>query len=392
MGWPVVALGEVLEQIQRPTSIEPDEEYRLLGMRSQIGGPFLRETKRGSEISARTLNQVKAGDFIYSRLFAWQGSFGVIPKELDHCYVSNEFPIFAVDKAHIDPRFLVFWFGLPQTQRTVEADCFGSTPGTRNRYKEAYFLKLETPCPPLNEQQRIVARLDKVAGLVEEAQSLRQEIDREMLAVVQSTHFKLADVAERPFGEFIESWEDRVSIEPTERYPQIGLRGFAGGLFFKDAVQGSETKYKTFNRLRSGLLIVSQPKGWEGAVAVCDASHEGWYASPEYRTFRCKPELLDNQYLAALLPTPWFQHELTKLTRGQGARREWLRPEMLLDMNVRMPALESQRMALRSFGRLGDLRAERVGVEEDIGVLLPAMLDGVFSGESSATIVESEFP
>ena len=165
MGWPVVALGEVLEQIQRPTPIEPDEEYRLLGMRSQIGGPFLRETKKGSEISARVLNQVKAGDFIYSRLFAWQGSFGVIPEELDGCYVSNEFPIFAVDKAHIDPRFLVFWFGLPQTQRTVEADCFGSTPGTRNRYKEEYCLKLETPCPPLNEQQRIVAKLDKVAGV-----------------------------------------------------------------------------------------------------------------------------------------------------------------------------------------------------------------------------------
>ena len=387
MGWPVVRLREVLEQIQRPTTIELDEKYRLLGMRSQIRGPFLRETKRGSEISARVLNQVNAGDFIYSRLFAWQGSFGVIPEELDRCYVSNEFPIFAVDDARVDPRFLVFWFGLPQTQRTVETDCFGSTPGTRNRYKEEYFFKLEAPCPSLNEQHRIVAKLDKVAGLVGEAQSLRREINREMLAVVQSTHFKLADVVERPFGEFIEPWEDRVPIEPTERYPQIGLRGFAGGLFFKDAMQGSETTYKTFNRLCSGLLVVSQPKGWEGAVAVCDSSHEGWYASPEYRTFRCKPELLDNQYLAALLPTPWFQRELTRLTRGQGARRERLRPEMLLDMKIRMPALEVQRVALRSFGRLCDLRAERVDVEEDMEALLPAMLHGVFSGESATLLV-----
>ena len=134
----------------------------------------------------------------------------------------------------------------------------------------------------------------------------------------------------------------------------------------------------TATPLCSGLLVVSQPKGWEGAVAVCDSSHEGWYASPEYRTFRCKPELLDNQYLAALLPTPWFQRELTRLTRGQGARRERLRPEMLLDMKIRMPAIEIQRVALRSFGRLGDLRAERSEVEEDIGALLPAMLHGIF--------------
>ena len=160
------------------------------------------------------------------------------------------------------------------------------------------------------------------------------------------------------------------------------MRGFAGGLFFKDATQGSETTYKTFNRLHSGLLVVSQPKGWEGAVAVCDASHEGWYASPEYRTFRCKPELLDNQYLTALLPTPWFQRELMKLTRGQGARRERLRPEMLLDMKIRMPAVAAQEAALRSFGRLRDLRAARVGVEEDVEAMLPAMLHGVFNGET----------
>ena len=196
----------------------------------------------------------------------------------------------------------------------------------RNRLRPERFLYVHLPLPPLDEQERIVAKLDKVAGLIEDAKSLRQEIDREMRSLVQSVHLKLSGVSERPFGEFIELWEDRVPIDPIEQYPQVGVRGFAGGLFFKDAIQGSETRYKTFNRLGVGLLVVSQPKGWEGAVAVCDASHEDWYVSPEYRTFRCKPELLDPRYLAALLPTPWFQRELTKLTRGQGARRERLRP------------------------------------------------------------------
>ena len=210
---------------------------------------------------------------------------GLFSDPFDECYVSNEFPLFRIDATRLDSRFLAFWFGLPQVQRLVEADCFGSTPGTRNRYKEEYFLCLQAPLPPLQEQRRIVAKLDKVAALVAEVQRLRQEIGQEMLAVVQSVHFKLAGVTDRPFGEFIELWEDRVPIEPTERYPQIGLRGFAGGLFFKDAIEGTGTTYKTFNRLSKGLLIISQPKGWEGAVAVCDASHEGWYVSPEYRPF-----------------------------------------------------------------------------------------------------------
>lgn len=380
MGWPVVALGEVATPIKRLTAVEPGRDYRLLGMRSQIGGPFLRETKDGAEISANVLNKTKTGDFIYSRLFAWQGSFGVISKSFDECYVSNEFPLFRIDDTRLDTRFLAFWFGLPQIQRLVEADCFGSTPGTRNRYKEEHFLRLAAPLPSLDDQQRIVTKLNKVAALVEEVQRLRQKIGQEMLAVVQSTHFELADVEERPFGEFIELWEDRIPIDPTARYPQIGLRGFAGGLFFKDAIQGSETKYKTFNRLSKGLLVVSQPKGWEGAVAVCDASHEDWYASPEYRTFRCKLGLLNEEYLAALLPTPWFQRSLNKLTRGQGARRERLRPEMLLDMKVQMPTIEAQLAAFQSFGKLRDVGLAHVGVEEDMEDLLPATLHGAFSG------------
>ena len=382
MAWPLVTLREVAKPVKRLTAVQPGEKYRLLGMRSQIGGPFLRETKDGAEISANVLNKTKTGDFIYSRLFAWQGSFGVISEAFDACHVSTEFPLFRIDATRLDPRFLAFWFGLPQVQRFVEADCFGSTPGTRNRYKEECFLRIQAPVPPLQEQQRIVAKLDRIAVLVEEALRLRREIEQEALAVVQSVHFKFADAAGRPLSEFMELWEDRVSIEPTERYPQIGLRGFAGGLFFKDAIQGTETKYKTFNRLSEGLLVISQPKGWEGAVAVCEASHEGWYASPEYRTFRCKPGLLNEQYLATLLSTPWFQSQLSKLTRGQGARRERLRPEMLLDMQVQMPVIEAQEAALRTFEKLRDLKSAGTDVEKAVKGLSPATLHEVLSGES----------
>jgi type I restriction enzyme, S subunit len=143
-----VLLGTIARRVDRFELVQPDGEYRLLGMRSRINGPFVREVKNGTEISAQKLNRVQTGDFIYSRLFAWQGSFGIIPNEMDGCYVSNEFPLFRLDTARIKPRFLVYWFGLPHVQKTVEADCSGSTPGTRNRYKEAFFEALEINLPP----------------------------------------------------------------------------------------------------------------------------------------------------------------------------------------------------------------------------------------------------
>ena len=373
-----VCIGDFLNKSQNWVEPEPDQTYKQITARLWGKGLTLRAEVSGSQIAAARQLQVKAGQFLVSRIDARHGAFGIIPMSLDGALVSNDFPCFDIDSKVALPAYFA-WY--TRTENFI-ALCRRASEGSTNRVrlKENEFLRMTISLPPLAEQRRIVAKLDKVAALVEEAKSLRQEIDREMRSLVQSVHFELSDVSEHPFGEFIELWEDRVPIDPTERYPQVGVRGFAGGLFFKDAIQGSETKYKTFNRLSEGLLVVSQPKGWEGAVAVCDASHEGWYVSPEYRTFCCNPALLYARYLAALLPTPWFQRELTKLTRGQGARRERLRPEMLLNMKIRMPALEAQKAALQSFGKLRDLRAVRADAEENVEALLPAMLHGVFNG------------
>lgn len=384
MGWPLVRLGEVAEQIDRTEAVVPNQAYTLLGMRSKIGGPFARETKRGAEISATKLNRVEAGDFIFSRLFAWQGSFGTIPPALEGSYVSNEFPIFRLDSHRVDPSFLVYWFGLPATQHAVEMECSGSTPGTRNRYKEKYFNNLSAPLPPLAEQQRIVARLDRVAGLVAGAKSRRAQTDADATQLLERLHFDLASNDQRPFGDFVSLSEDRTEVAPDQSYPQIGIRGFAGGLFFKEATAGSDTSYKSFNRVHPDMLVVSQPKGWEGAIAVAEDEHAGWFVSPEYRTFVCRDGSLLPAYLRQLVGTNWFQSELAKLTRGQGARRERLRPDMLLDMPVRMPSIAAQRKTLAIHEKIQRLRAHTAPFARDADALIPALLHEVFNGKAVA--------
>ena len=381
--WPLIEIGELVTQIDRNELVDSEREYGLLGMRSRIAGPFLREIKRGGEISASSLNRVAEGDFIYSRLFAWQGSFGVVPAELDGRHVSNEFPIFSVDAEKASSRYLVYWFGLPSVHKMVEADCYGSTPGTRNRFKEVYFLRLRVPLPPLEEQRRIVARLDRVERLVEAVYAEKARISDETNALVSSLHFAFSPAADGQMGGFLELDEDRVPTEAGVAYPQVGVRGFAGGLFKKDAVTGAETSYKHFNRLSDGLFLVSQPKGWEGAVAVCGAEYEGWFASPEYRTFRCIPGKLHPDYLSALLSTPWFQTALAKLTRGQGARRERLRPEMLLAMPIRMPPWEKQLEVINILKHTKAISASEAAFKANVDALVPAMLHEIFgNGEA----------
>jgi type I restriction enzyme S subunit len=154
-----VQLQEVLQLIGRPERVDALKEYRLLGVRLDGGGPFLRETKLGSQSAATTLSQVCEGDFIYSRLFAWRGAFGVVGKDLRGCYVSNEFPTFEVDSSRLDSQFLNFWFKLKPTIDQVEEKCTGTTPLTRNRFKEQFLLAMKLPLPTLAEQRRIVLRI-----------------------------------------------------------------------------------------------------------------------------------------------------------------------------------------------------------------------------------------
>ena len=97
-------LADVLGEVSRPEEVNKDKEYNILGVRWYAKGVWIKKTCRGSEIKAKKLFRVCTGDLIYNRLFAWKGSFAIIPPEYNECYVSNEFPTFVPkkDKAEVN--------------------------------------------------------------------------------------------------------------------------------------------------------------------------------------------------------------------------------------------------------------------------------------------------
>jgi type I restriction enzyme S subunit len=263
--------------------------------------------------------------------------------------------LFIANKGRICTSYLRYWFRLPSVWRRVENDCTGSTPTTRNRYKEQFFLSLEVPLPPLAEQQAIVSQLDTLADKVRQVNEHLDLIEERSSAMFLSLHHKLAGNRRRKLCEIIELHEESVPIRPDDEYPQVGVRGFGGGLFPKDAVAGSGTSYRTFNRLYAEALVLSQVKGWEGALALCPSELAGMYVSPEYRTFRCIPGEAAPGYLGELVLTPWFWSLLQGATRGVGARRERTRPEQFLNIELPMPQQDKQ-LKVRTTGKAGGLK------------------------------------
>ena len=89
---PLLPLSEVLVESSEPVPVDAERRYENLGLYSFARGAFSKPPIDGAQTSAKTLYRVRQGQFIYSRLFAFEGAYAVVPPEMDGFFVSNEYP------------------------------------------------------------------------------------------------------------------------------------------------------------------------------------------------------------------------------------------------------------------------------------------------------------
>ena len=379
--WPKVRLGRLLRRSEVAIKPDPEREYREITVRLWGRGVIERGRVDGATIAGTRRFVASAGQLIVSRIDARNGAIGIVPETLDGALVSNDFPLFDADENEIDARYLG-WLG--KTANFVEL-CKTASEGTTNRVRlqEERFLALEIALPPVGEQRRVVAKIEALAGCVSEARQLRQESSEALDNLIVSAHLSFAGERKMKLGDILRLDEEAVPVSPDGQYPQVGVRSFGAGLFAKSALAGTETTYKAFNRLYRGAVVMSQVKGWEGAVAVCPPNLSGWFVSPEYRTFRCVDGEASPAYLAELVRTRWFWSRLAAATQGVGARRERTKPERFLSLEMLMPTLDRQLRVVKWVDELHELRRFNAAATAELQALLPAVLDRAFNGKSA---------
>jgi len=378
--WATVPLGDVVRLSDRAVPSSELAQVNLAGVYSFGRGLFKRGPLRPAETSYKSYNRLVPDDFVISQPKAWEGALARVTCDFDGWFLSPVFPTFTTKPNCLLPAYLE-WFC---KRKSVWQDLQTLSKGMgarRETVSPEQFLSLGIPLPPLDEQRRIVARIEDLTAKIDEAHRLLDESRKEVSAFVASMHDALASSQAEPLSSFLGLDEDAVPVEMGVPYPQVGVRGFGGGLFAKPPVFGGQTTYRVFNRLYSGALVMSQVKGWEGAVAMTPQELEGYFVSPEYRTFRCKGDRCSPEYLAALVPTEFFWSLLKDATRGVGARRERTRPEQFLQIRFSMPSLSDQRRAIGTFAIINKVQALQREIAPELDAMLPAILDKAFKGE-----------
>lgn len=148
-------------------TVRADESYQFAGVYCFGRGVFKAARKSGMDFAYPRLTRLRAGEFVYPKLMAWEGALGIVPPECDGCVVSTEFPVFEVLEDRVVPEVLDTYFRTPSVWPELSSASTG-TNVRRRRLNPQDFLSYEMPLPSWKTQmtfRKIRAEMDTLKHL-----------------------------------------------------------------------------------------------------------------------------------------------------------------------------------------------------------------------------------
>jgi type I restriction enzyme S subunit len=392
----MVPLGEVLTKSEEWIEIQPDRQYQQVTVRLWGAGVVLRNEVSGAEIAGQRRLVVRSGQFIVSRIDARNGAFGLVPDALDGAVVSNDFPCFNVDHERIIPRFLEW---MSKTQDFIEL-CRAASEGTTNRVrlKIDRFLATEVPLPPLTEQRRIVARIEELAALIEEARALRVKTRGEAKALIGSVKNKVFDEKFRSMwpgvalGEIAEIVSGvtlgRKLNGATILLPYLRVANVQDGYLDLREVKEVEIYESEKEKwlLRPGDILLTEGGDWDklGRGTVWHGEIPHCIHQNHIFRLRVDPNEFDPEYLSHLISSSYGKTYFQAASK-QTTNLATINRRQLNAFTVFHPALSEQRRIIAYLdglqAQVDELTAAQEAAQAELEALLPAVLDKAFRGE-----------
>lgn len=183
--WPTIRLGDVLELKIDAVPIDPAESYKIAGVYSFGRGLLAREPLLGSETTYKVFHRLHEGDFVMSQLKAWEGALARVPGAFDGWFLSPQFPTFRPVEGKLDISYFDWYCKQLKVWESLRSSARGMG-ARRDSVSAQTFLSMLLPLPPLEEQRRIVARIEELTAKIEEARGLRRQTANEVEALLSS--------------------------------------------------------------------------------------------------------------------------------------------------------------------------------------------------------------
>jgi type I restriction enzyme, S subunit len=379
--WTMVPLGEVLTKSEDWVPLEPKRQYNEVTIRLWGKGVMLRRQVIGAEIASSRRLRVRANQFILSRIDARNGAIGLVPESLDGAVVSADFPTFALNAARVFSPYLGW---MSRTSAFVEI-CKKSSEGTTNRVRlqENRFLQKQISLPPLQEQRRIVARIEALAAKTEEVRRLQREVFADLDNLCRSMIFNesFASSTKTPMRDLVRLREPDVVVRSEELYDFAGVYCFGGGVFKGQQKSGMEFAYRRLTQLKTANFVYPKLMAWEGALGIVPADCDGRVVSTEFPVFEVDESRVYPEVLDVYFRTPSVWPALAGVSTGTNVRRRRLNPSDFLNYQMPLPPLPVQQKLRQVKGRADSIKKLQAETVAELAALLPSILDKAFNGE-----------
>jgi type I restriction enzyme S subunit len=387
-GWHLARFDEFLKRVERKIILDESTQYDCVGVRWYGKGAFVRDRLQGTDITRKQQWLIKTGDIVYNKLFAWKGAFAIADKQVDGCIVSDKFPTYEVDLTKIDPFFLRYYFRTPELALQAQNLSKGAAAISKLTLNPPQFWDLTIPLPPLDEQQRIVARIEELAARIEEARGLRREAVEEsdviFTSAVNEAWSDQSTWRVRPISELVSIVSGQIDplIEPYASLPHINGEVIESGtcrlLTYRsakdDGVRSGKYHFKAGSILYSKIRPYLRKAVQVPVEAICSA---------DIYAFENIDPLLDHRFFMYSLISPNFTNYAN--THSGRTRMPKLNQDQLLSFKLGFPPIHIQHQIVKYLDHLqlkvtilNQLQAE---TSAELDALFPSILDKAFKGE-----------
>lgn len=388
--WPTVQLGDLVRHRKEFIKINDLESYKRPRVKLHVQGIVLRDEVPGALIKTKAQQVCRVGEFLVAEIDAKVGGFGIVPDTLDGAIVSSHYFLFTIDETKLSRRFLDFFIRTPAFRDQVDAQGSTNYAAIRPSHVLSYTISL----PPLQEQQRVVARIEEIAAQIREARTLRLSANVETNALlragIEQRYRELAAVyGTESLAAVCDSISDGDHNTPVFR--DEGIRFIfvgnvsSGFLHFDGSKRVSDEYFRTLKQQRvpsRGDILYSAVGATLGIPAVVD-SDEPFCFQRHVAILKPNSGLLDSRYGWHMLRSRTVFEKAWASTTGSAQPTIPLRS--IRELPIPLPPLSEQRRVVAELDALqaeaGALKRLQSETAEELDALLPAILDRAFKGE-----------
>ncbi len=310
-------------------------------------------------------------------LFSFKLTIGKMAFAGCDLYTNEAIAAFTPKNGRIEKTFL--FYALQAANLTVNAG--DAAKGTTLNTKTMPLIEVVFP-EDIDEQRRIVARIEKLNRCAEETKKTVAEREAKLDVLLQALYGQMIEGAEwKPLHKVASLIRRAIKTKPNEKYEEMGIRSFGKGTFKKPVLTGKQIGNKRIYQIHEGDLVFNNVFAWERAIAVARAEDHGRVGSHRFITYVPHEGEATSEFLCHHFLSERGIEDIRAASPGSAGRNRTLGLKKLDKILVPVPVYNEQERFSEITKRRQQIQLETAGAEYDLKTFAIALILKAFRGE-----------